>query len=295
VIASVEDERGYAGAVLRKLAAHLRITLRLWRRSRRVSTVLAGNRLQRLWLRVVPVLLLWAAPFVGPVRSGVPVRFTFNGSAVRCFLGEVCEYEVLEEIFVDEIYALDFPSQVATIVDLGSNVGVSALYFKTLHPSARVLAVEPNPALLGRLRRNLGELDGVVVASVAVTEREGEARLQVPSGSWSGRLGEGRGYPVPTVTLNRLLAEHGLPTVDLLKFDIEGAEFGALKVADLSRVDALVGELHPDRPAQMRELTALLERDFTVKTQRHPRAALWLMRARRHQPLGAADPTRQLT
>jgi hypothetical protein len=79
-----------------------------------------------LWLRVVPQALLWTVPFIGSVRRGVPIGFKFRGRTVRCVLGEVCEYEVLEEVFVDQVYALTLPANPRTVVDLGSNVGLSA-------------------------------------------------------------------------------------------------------------------------------------------------------------------------
>jgi FkbM family methyltransferase len=227
------------------------------------------------------LVLLWAAPFVGPANRGVPVTFTFRGRSVHCVLGEVCEYEILEEVFVDEVYAVELPARAATVVDLGSNVGLSALYFLTLHPDARVLAVEPNPALLGRLRRNVGQTGRVTIAPVAVADRDGTARLHVPSASWSGRLCDGRGYPVSTLTLDSLLAEHRFLPVDVLKFDIEGAEFGALRAADLSSLNALVGELHPEGPNEVRELATWLGQDFSVDTKQHPDAPRWLLRAHR--------------
>jgi FkbM family methyltransferase len=263
---------------LRKLAAHASMTARLWRRSRRVAAALAGNRLQGPWLRLVAVILLWAAPFVRPGNGGIPVRFTFRGRTIGCVLGDVCEYEVLEEVFVDEVYGHDLPTRASTIVDLGGHVGLSALYFLARYPRARVLVVEPNPTLQRRLRRNVGQVGRITIVPVAVADRDGEARLSVPSGSWSGRLDDEHGHPVPTVTLDTLLPEHGFYPVDVLKFDIEGAEFKALEIADLSQVDTLVGELHPDDPSQMQQLTALLGRDFAVHTQ--PLASRWLLRAR---------------
>jgi FkbM family methyltransferase len=229
----------------------------------------------------VPVVLHWVAPIARPDNRGIPVVFSFDGRVIRCVLGELCEYHVLEEVFVDEIYGLELPARAATIVDLGSNVGIAALYFAMRCPCARVLAVEPNPTVLGRLRRNVGHLGRVTIAPVAVADRDGEAHLSVPGGSWSGRLGTGRGYPVPTVTLDTLLTEHGCLPLDVLKFDIEGAEFAALRVADLSQVGALVGELHPERPEQVRDLTAVLEHDFVVHTGPNPNAPLWYLRAHR--------------
>jgi FkbM family methyltransferase len=273
--------------LLEKGAAHGRASVRLWRRSRRVAAALGGSRLQRMWLRVLPVALLWGAPLVGPGNRGLPLRFTFNGRTIGCVLGEASEYEILEEIFVDLAYGRELPARAETIVDLGSNIGLSALYFLARYPHARVLAVEPNPTLIGRLRRNLGTTEQVTIAPVAVADRHGEARLIVPSASWSGRLGPGPGHTVPTVTLDSLLREHGFAAVDVLKFDIEGAEFDVLAVSDLSRVHLLVGELHPEGPGQIQQLTGRLEDDFTVHTQ--PLASRWLLRARRRRSEAGAE------
>jgi FkbM family methyltransferase len=265
--------------VLGKLAAQVSASARLWPRTKRVAAVLGANRVQRIWLRIVPLLLLWGRPFVGPANRGIPVRFVFRGRSMRCTLGETCEYEVLEEVFVDEAYGSGLPANVQTIIDLGSHVGLSALYFAARYPRARLLAVEPNPTLLGRLRRNLARTGRVTVAPVAVADREGEARLHVVSGSWSGRLEDKAGYRVPTVTLNALLQRHRFEAVDLLKFDIEGAEFRVLPGADLSNVKALVGELHPSSAGQLQALLAELSPEFVVQTR--PLASRWLLQARR--------------
>jgi hypothetical protein len=67
----------------------------------------------------------------------------------------------------------------------------------------------------------------------------GAARLHVPAGNLSDRLRDGRGYPISTLTLGSLSAKHHVLAGDVLKFDIEGAEFGAFRVADFSRVKVL--------------------------------------------------------
>jgi FkbM family methyltransferase len=271
--------RRYAGAVLRKLAALASVSARLWPRSKRVAAALGESVPQRIWLRVVPFVLLWGRPFVGPGNRGIPVRFAFRGRSIGCVLGELCEYEVLEEVFVDEAYGSDLPAQALAIVDLGSHVGLSALYFAALYPGARVLAVEPNPTLLGRLRRNLARVERATVAPVAAADRDGQGRLRVVSGSWSGRLEDTAGFRVPTVTLGTLLRRHHFDSVDVLKFDIEGAEFRALQGADLSAVKALVGELHPSDADQLHTFVGELEPEFEVQTR--PLASRWLLQARR--------------
>jgi FkbM family methyltransferase len=37
------------------------------------------------------------------------------------------------------------PPEASTIVDLGANIGLAALYFGTRYPQAKILSVEPDP------------------------------------------------------------------------------------------------------------------------------------------------------
>ena len=45
-------------------------------------------------------------------------------------------------------------SEVKTILDLGSNIGVSVAYFRLRYPVARIYAVEADPATFKRLQEN---------------------------------------------------------------------------------------------------------------------------------------------
>jgi hypothetical protein len=63
------------------------------------------------------------------------VSFGYRGNRLTCVLGEACEYEVLEEVFVDEVYGADLPDDPETIVDRGGHVGLSTLYFAVRLPT----------------------------------------------------------------------------------------------------------------------------------------------------------------
>jgi hypothetical protein len=53
------------------------------------------------------------------------------------------------------------------------------------------------------------------------------------------------GRALPTITLERLMAEHDLPRIDVLKLDCEGSEFSILEnTTSLDRIGAIVGEYH---------------------------------------------------
>jgi FkbM family methyltransferase len=192
---------------------------------------------------------------------------------------------VLEEVFVDEVYGADLPDDAETIVDLGGHVGLSTLYFAVRYPRARIVVVEPNPAVHRRLRRNTVGLARAIIDAVAVAGSMGETGLRTGGSSWAARLDESAELRVQTVRLSVLFARHALESVDLLKFDIEGAELDALDLRELDRVAQIVGEVHARGHEQLEMLVARLEPAFDLETrQLEPR---WLLRARRR----ASRPT----
>ena len=124
-------------------------------------------------------------------------------------------------------------------VDLGANVGIYSLFVARLAgPDAKILAVEPHPVAVQRLRDNIA-LNGfrISVAEMAVAERDGLLELAVDSNNIGattvrgGRRVRGRReqITVPSCTLHRLVAEHGFQRIDALKLEIEGAEGRALR------------------------------------------------------------------
>lgn len=125
-------------------------------------------------------------------------------------------------------------SKDGVFVDVGANAGVYSLCLAKTYRAlggGRVLAVEPNAAVLPRLRRNiaLNDFEGIVeIAEVAVSEAVGSVTFTISSDNLgqSGVVREesGRRVTVPTTTLLKLLVDRGVRRVDGLKIDIEGAE-----------------------------------------------------------------------
>jgi len=163
---------------------------------------------------------------------------------------------VLQEIFADGEYADVVKTdlgQVNTIVDLGSNIGISLRYWHEHFPQGKLIGVEPDMGNMEMCRRNLAlcgisEQPTLVRACVGGSNRS--VMLDHKLDAWairmrdvdSGSSGEVSVYDFPT-----LLTHCGDPAViDLLKCDIEGAEqelFGACS-AWIGRVRNIVIELH---------------------------------------------------
>src|SRR3954453_19511957 len=86
----------------------------------------------------------------------------------RVVLSDYSHLHLLELIFVERNYDVEPLSSPKVIVDLGSNIGLSVVFFASKYPGARVLGVEPDPGAFELLRRNAGRLGGVTVRHAAV-------------------------------------------------------------------------------------------------------------------------------
>src|SRR5262249_12144837 len=118
-------------------------------------------------------------------------------------------------------------------VDVGANAGLYSLHAAlNAAEGARILAIEPDAALLARLRFNMRLIAAaapvrgeVATAAVAVGDQDGEALLS-SSGDEGSRslLANGNGDRVPVRRLAGLLEEHAISTISLMKIDVEGYE-----------------------------------------------------------------------
>jgi FkbM family methyltransferase len=137
-----------------------------------------------------------------------------------------------------------------TIIDCGANVGISVLNYKRLFPGARITAFEPDPFIAPVLRRNLvrnGAAD-VRVVEAAVWTEPGEAPFFC-EGADGSRLISNRSGAKTSVTVKTVrLADFIVEPVDLIKIDIEGAEFQVLPsiAGKLGQIRNLVIECHLD-------------------------------------------------
>ncbi len=165
---------------------------------------------------------------------------------------------------VNEVFCrLDYaaPPDTRVVVDVGSNVGISALYFLTRDPAVRCHLFEPVPQNVARLRHNLARFEGRwTLTEAAVWDRETTASFGVES---TGRYG-GIGVELPEqievrcLDVNAVLADvlEREERIDVLKLDTEGAEadtVAAIRPELLARVGTIYFEtterpvLHADR------------------------------------------------
>lgn len=201
--------------------------------------------------------------------------------------GGLREYHIFRQMFLKDEYRLDsLPTgSWDCVVDLGANVGFFAI--RAASVARRVIAYEPFAAHCEQLRRNIGTRN-VEVVQAAVADKDGVRRLYHPAskrltGSYSF-LSE-RDLPmsdefdeVPAVSLPTLFARHGIDSCDLLKLDVEGAEYDVLCGADeatLGRVQRIYCEYHiipaDDRARAETLVDCLSAHGFDVRFAPHRR------------------------
>jgi FkbM family methyltransferase len=121
----------------------------------------------------------------------------------------------------------------AVFVDVGANIGYYAIQaYRRVGPAGRVLAFEPHPVTMAKLRRNvaLSGAGGIELFEVALSDRAGDATLFCPRAGHHGLSSlrpQGRsGHDAYTVRAARLddLLPPDLTRLDLIKADAEGAE-----------------------------------------------------------------------
>ncbi len=168
-------------------------------------------------------------------------------------------FENLEHVLIECDY-FQFPSAVPQhghkVLDVGAFVGfytIASAYLVGTH--GRVYAIEPNPEALTALYTNikLNNLSNVVLYPIAISDKHGTCPLYVGRyGAVSSLLPEHTSRytdiesqrSVKCITMSALLRSVG--SVDILKIDVEGAEYSILKEArdELWRARTLVVEVH---------------------------------------------------
>jgi FkbM family methyltransferase len=173
------------------------------------------------------------APEVATLRSGPRIQIT-HADHLQLLIYYLGTFEP---------YCLPFLRGCAekggTVVDVGANIGFYTLESAVAVGSqGRVISIEAAPSHLESLNRNI-ELNGmknVSVIGTAVGDAVGQAMLTLPRGDNLGMftLGDVEGeetYLVAIDTMDHLLEHQNIHSIDLIKMDIEGSEFKALRGA----------------------------------------------------------------
>jgi FkbM family methyltransferase len=204
---------------------------------------------------------------MGALKTGSTVEL--SGYTVRFNDGPNL-YILYKDIFIRRIYHPSASRPDPFILDCGSNIGMSILYFKHIYPAARIIGFEPDPEVMPYLEENIARNNLENVHCVqAVLSRDATKKILYSDGKCGSGLAaptqfdnpaEWRKYEVSSVRLRDYLAE----PVDFLKMNIEGAELEVLADSEdrLRQISEMIIEYHhlPGLPRSLHDILQILHR-----------------------------------
>ncbi|HSB52984.1 MAG TPA: FkbM family methyltransferase [Gemmatimonadales bacterium] len=231
-------------------------------------------------------------------------RITFDAGgrqfAVTYPSGELMRTIVREILEGREYPRLELPDgPPSVILDIGANVGATAVYFRAAYPGARILCYEPSAENFVWLQANARPLDGVEVFPYGLFDRAAECPLytgesQCAQHSVIPNAGTTSRHEVVELRpAAEEMAARGVSEVSILKVDTEGCELPILRslLPALKRVDVIAVEYHSEE--DRKAIDALLSERFLLlsatASQLHQGRVTYLSRdvVRRHPGLEA--------
>jgi FkbM family methyltransferase len=168
------------------------------------------------------------------------------------------DIELYGKIFADREYRFEAIRKPKVIVDAGANIGLASVFFANAFPEATIIAIEPEDSNFALLKINVAAYPKVIPVQAALWCENALINLTHPesNGEWDKwafrtQRSEERSknkvfHQIQGMTVDKIMRNHGIDFIDVLKVDIEGAEKEVF--ADTSnwidKVGAVTIELH---------------------------------------------------
>jgi len=163
------------------------------------------------------------------------------------------DIHVLYTIFVRQDYHMNLLVEPSVILDVGAYTGYSSIYFAQKYPKAKIIAIEPLPSNFEMLKKNTLEYPQIIAINKALWLKNTRVNMfDRETGSWGYTILDHKTSSlkkiinVEAITMNDIIREFDINSIDLLKMDIEGAEKEVFEHSKtwIGKVETLAVELH---------------------------------------------------
>jgi FkbM family methyltransferase len=178
-------------------------------------------------LRVISAKLTGSkAIYVEPKNSSQPILVRMNNS----------DLPTVSEVFCSSECEVNLSWRPETVLDLGANIGLTAIKLKRQFPEATLIAVEPDVDSARVCGANLAHLPKTIVLQRAIGWQGGIVKCvdsAVPSISRRFELCPANDQDaVREITIREVLDQYNCRPPILVKMDIEGAEASCFEHSD---------------------------------------------------------------
>lgn len=207
---------------------------------------------------------IWYSIFYGNKKRFIARTFNLNGLKIFApdTLSFIWQYK---EIFADESYKFQTNSQTPVIYDCGSNIGTSCLYFSLNYPNSTIKAFEADPNIAKILKGNLlrNNIQNIEVNNKAIWINDDGVEMSLEGADGGSIFSDTNQVKIPSVRLKDMIEKES--KIDLLKIDIEGAEYEVLKdcSSSLQKVKNIIIEYHSyvNSDQKLSEILEILEKN----------------------------------
>ena len=144
------------------------------------------------------------------------------------------DYKIINETWIENVYRIHqyHFSGDKVFVDIGANIGSVSIFVdsfnKLFENKIKVYAVEPEPNNIDLLNYNIlnNSTENITVVNNAIWHEEGTVAVSNKGGNSSiVHEIDGEFSHIKAITIEQLLNKYDIKEVDVMKIDIEGAEF----------------------------------------------------------------------
>ncbi len=155
---------------------------------------------------------------------------------------------IFERFLFEEYKEIPYSNDNEYLIDVGANVGDSAIYFA--NKGYNVIALEPLPHICDIARKNI-ELnpdikDQITFINKACSCKKGYTEINFNADDTAGAneyLPSNEKIKVETITIEDIIKEYDIKP-SILKIDCEGCEVNVIKHSDLSMFKKIIFEYH---------------------------------------------------
>lgn len=150
------------------------------------------------------------------------------------------------------------------ILDIGGNIGVTAIYYASLYPKSKIYTIEPVPDNYRLLLKNIAPYKNIVPFNFALGAKNGTFPLYYSNdisnqGGYSLYTGREQvsnqtAHIVQVKDIKEFIQEHALNNIDIVKIDTEGAEYDILTAIPsniIENIKWIIGELHSNKDEEL--------------------------------------------